>query len=170
MKIQLLYFPDCPNVGAARDAIREALRLENRELVVEEVDVSRDDAPAWTKGWGSPTVLLDGMDAAGEAVAGDEMCCRLYKDGAPSVAQIRERIARPGPPEVSRSGSTRSHLPVIGGVVAALAASACCVVPAILAIVGASGAGIASRLGPWRPYLLAGTAVALAIAFWFAYR
>jgi copper chaperone CopZ/xanthosine utilization system XapX-like protein len=170
MKIQLLYFPDCPNAGAARDAIREALRLENRDIAIEEVDVSRDDAPAWANGWGSPTVLIDGVDAAGESVTGNEMSCRIYQGGAPSIAQIRERLGRPATTDVSRTVSRRSRLPVIGGVVAALAASACCLVPAVLAIVGVSGVGIASQLAPWRSYFLAATAMALATAFWFAYR
>jgi hypothetical protein len=94
MAIQLLYFPDCPNVDAARDALREALALENRAVAVEEVDVSRSDAPGWTKGWGSPTVLIDGVDVAGEARSGEAMCCRIYKTGAPSIAQLREAIRR----------------------------------------------------------------------------
>jgi mercuric ion transport protein len=40
----------------------------------------------------------------------------------------------------------------------------------MLAIVGVSGAGVASKLAPLRPYFLVATAVALAAGFWFAYR
>ena len=97
MAIQLLYFPDCPNVDAARSAVREALELEHRGPAVaevEEIDVSRSDAPAWTRGWGSPTVLIDGVDAAGEPRSGEAMCCRIYKTGAPSIAQLREALRR----------------------------------------------------------------------------
>lgn len=58
----------------------------------------------------------------------------------------------------------------IGAVVGALAASACCILPAVLAIVGISGVGIAAALEPYRPILLGGTAVLLAIGFYFTYR
>jgi len=71
-------------------------------MAIEEVDVAREDAPAWTKGWGSPTVLVDGVDVEGASSSSAEMCCRIYKDGAPSVARIRERLSHrnqtvPGP-------------------------------------------------------------------------
>ncbi|MEJ7600218.1 MAG: mercuric transporter MerT family protein [Kofleriaceae bacterium] len=59
---------------------------------------------------------------------------------------------------------------MLGAVTAAIAASACCVVPAILAIVGVSGAGFAAGLAPYRPYFLIVTGLALAAGFWFAYR
>ena len=57
-----------------------------------------------------------------------------------------------------------------GAIVAAVAASACCLVPAALAIVGVSGAGFAARFTPYRAYFLVATGVALAAGFWFAYR
>ena len=57
-----------------------------------------------------------------------------------------------------------------GAVVAAIAASACCVVPALLAIFGVSGAGIALELGPYRPILLGLGAASLAVGFYLTYR
>jgi copper chaperone CopZ len=59
---------------------------------------------------------------------------------------------------------------MIGAVTAAIAASACCLVPAVLAIVGVSGVGFAAKLAPYRSHFLIATGVALAVGFWFAYR
>lgn len=57
-----------------------------------------------------------------------------------------------------------------GAVVAALAASACCLLPAILAIVGLSGVGLAAALEPYRPIFLGGTVLLLAAGFYLTYR
>lgn len=93
MKIQLLSFPGCPNAEPARAALSDALALDGVSDAIEEIDVSRPDAPAWVKGWGSPTILIDGLDVVGEARSAAGACCRLYRGGAPSVAQIRAGIA-----------------------------------------------------------------------------
>lgn len=92
MKVQLLHFPGCPNVDAARAALRDALATEQLGAVIEEIDVEDPAAPAWARGWGSPTILIDGQDVAGQQPSGSS-CCRLYADGAPSVEVIRARIA-----------------------------------------------------------------------------
>jgi mercuric ion transport protein len=67
---------------------------------------------------------------------------------------------------------TGSRAPVSMAValVTAIAASACCLVPAVLAVVGLSGVGFAARFAPYRPYFLAATGLALAVGFWLAYR
>ena len=93
MKIQLLYFEGCPNVDAARNALREALAAEKLDVVVEEIDVEAPSAPTWARGWGSPTILVDGVDVAGATPSGASSCCRLYADGAPDVAAIRARLS-----------------------------------------------------------------------------
>ncbi len=167
MKIQLLYFEGCPNVDASRAAIREALAAEKVDTWVEEIDVEKPGAPEWVHGWGSPTILIDGNDVAGQQPS-TSSACRLYADGAPSVASIRERLVTASAlqPEPKR----RVALPMIGAVTAAIAASACCLVPAILAIVGVSGAGFGAAFAPYRLYFLIATGVALAAGFWFAYR
>ena len=93
MKIQLLHFEGCPNVDAARTALREALAIDKVDVRVEEIDVEGDDAPEWAQGWGSPTILIDGQDVMGQTRSSESSCCRLYADGAPSIAAIRARIA-----------------------------------------------------------------------------
>lgn len=88
MKIQLLYFTGCPNVDRARTAVREAVLAEGIDEQVEEIDVESPDAPEAVRGWGSPTILVDGSDVTG-AGRSSGTACRLYADGAPSVEQIR---------------------------------------------------------------------------------
>jgi len=53
---------------------------------------------------------------------------------------------------------------------AALAASLCCILPIIFAVVGAGIVGASAFFAAWRPYLLGVTAVLLAVGFYFAYR
>lgn len=162
MKIQLLTFPDCPNAEAARSALREAMAAEHTDAPVEEIDISAADAPHELRAWGSPTILIDGADVTGAKPSSGEIGCRLYAGGAPTLPQIRGALRGH-----SRDGA---GWPLIGAIVAAVAASACCVVPAILAIVGLSGAGIAATLAPYRPGFLVVTGLALAAGLWLAYR
>ena len=61
-------------------------------------------------------------------------------------------------------------LTAAGAVVGALAASACCLGPLVLAALGLGGAGAFALLGAYRPYVLAVTAVLLGAAFFVTYR
>lgn len=170
MRVQLLKFDGCPNVDAARAALHEALEAEAVDARIDEIDVQAPDAPAWARGWGSPTILIDGEDVAGQK-ASDASACRLYAGGAPSVEAIRARIAAARTPAPApASDGRRIALPMIGAVTAAIAASACCVVPAALALLGVSGAGFGASFAPYRIHFLVATALALAVGFWFAYR
>ena len=49
-------------------------------------------------------------------------------------------------------------------------ATLCCVGPTVYGILGAGGVLAAARLAPWRPWLLAGSAIFLGVGFWSAYR
>ena len=102
MVIQLVYSPDCPNVAAARDALNRALASFPDPPPVMEVDVTEPAAPAHLRAWGSPTILVDGIDVAGEDAPADEAvapCCRIYQKvgdfrGAPLVVQILFALER----------------------------------------------------------------------------
>jgi len=57
-----------------------------------------------------------------------------------------------------------------GGIAAAFASALCCAGPLIAVSLGVSGAGIAARFEPLRPYFLVATAVFLAAGFWMLRR
>ena len=59
-----------------------------------------------------------------------------------------------------------------GGVIGALAASSCCIVPLVLFGLGVSGAWIANltRLAPYQPYFIAATIACLAGGYGLLYR
>lgn len=60
---------------------------------------------------------------------------------------------------------------VVGSVVAAVAASACCLGPVVFSLVGAGALGAASmRLEPYRPWFLGLTAMLLGMGFVATYR
>ena len=94
--IQLLYSPDCPNVASARNALDRALTSYPEAPPVTEIDVTDPVTPAHLRVWGSPTILVDGVDVAGEepAAGGEPLApwCRVYQvgdsRGAPLVVQI----------------------------------------------------------------------------------
>lgn len=64
------------------------------------------------------------------------------------------------------------RLPLIGGVIAAIAASLCCVGPLVLVMLGISGAWVGNLavLEPFRPYFLGAAIIALFFAWKKIYR
>lgn len=57
-----------------------------------------------------------------------------------------------------------------GSLLAAVAASLCCILPIIFAVVGVGIVGASAAFAEWRPYLLGVTAGLLGLGFYFAYR
>jgi len=96
MLVQLLLFPDCPNVDAARTTLQEALTRLDDPPPVAEVDVTAPETPPHLRSWGSPTILIDGIDVAETDASGP--CCRLYPGsanrGVPSLAIIEAALHR----------------------------------------------------------------------------
>lgn len=64
----------------------------------------------------------------------------------------------------------KTFLTYAGTALAALAASVCCWIPALLGAGAAGSLGISAALAPWRPYLLALTGLFLLGGFWMVYR
>jgi mercuric ion transport protein len=96
MQVRLLYFEGCPHVDGARRVLHEALSKLAEPPPIVEIDVTSQSAPPELRGWGSPTILVDGVDVAGGAPSG--ACCRLYPDsprrGAPSLTVIEAALRR----------------------------------------------------------------------------
>ena len=61
-------------------------------------------------------------------------------------------------------------LGAVGASLVAAAASLCCVGPAVVAVLGASGAVAAAGFAPYRPYLLVFAFALLGWGFWRSYR
>lgn len=99
-EIVLVYDRECPNVPAAREALRKALRRSGYPQRWIEWDRNDRCAPELRLGYGSPTILVDGVDVMGEAPSGKAASsCRLYPSdnglrGAPSVSALVAAIIR----------------------------------------------------------------------------
>lgn len=95
--VELLYFPGCPHLPAAREQLRRALVSVGLASSWSEHDVTADDAPAHVRGYGSPTVLVDGRDVTG-ALPGQGASCCVYADsevaGVPPFAAIVAALRR----------------------------------------------------------------------------
>ncbi len=91
MKVQLIYFEGCPNASAARESVRRCLEAAGRPAAFEEIDADAPETPEQLRGWGSPTILVDGVDVGGEPGPAGRSC-RLYDNpanrGVPSDAAI----------------------------------------------------------------------------------
>lgn len=74
-------------------------------------------------------------------------------------------------PESERNQIKRQRLIAAGGVLGALAASSCCIVPLILFSLGIGGAWIGNltALAPYKPLFVAGTAGILGYGFYLVY-
>ena len=77
-------------------------------------------------------------------------------------------LGRPGLRRIPRA----QKLVTTGGVLGALAASSCCVMPLVLFGLGVSGAWIGNltRLAPYQPYFLAATVACVGYGYWLLYR
>jgi mercuric ion transport protein len=66
----------------------------------------------------------------------------------------------------------RQSLVAASGLLAALAASSCCILPLALFGLGVSGAWIGNftRLAPYQPYFIAATLAFLGYGYWLVYR
>jgi len=108
-------------------------------------------------------------------------CCLGTVSKAIRAAQARHGDSQPvgeaaGPqPDCCRRGRAsaaggRGLWASGGAVLTAMLSSTCCWLPLLLIAFGASGAAVASRLEPWRPWLLGVTGLFLAAGFFLAYR
>lgn len=100
VQVELIHVPDCPNVAVARERILDAGRGLGVSIALRVREVA-DQAEAAAAGMrGSPTVLVGGVDVAGDGMAATSVSCRLYADsgGAPDVEAIAAalRSAREG--------------------------------------------------------------------------
>lgn len=111
--VVLLYDPDCPNVISCRTNLIKAFSEAGKQPSWREVDRRCEDTPLKLTGFGSPTILVDGIDVGGERAGSGGASCRLYRvenggyAGAPSVNQIAALLR-------DTSGPARNAVPTNG--------------------------------------------------------
>jgi hypothetical protein len=127
LELTVLTVPDCPNEPVLHERLTEVLTHHPDARVMRRV--VQDEADAARFGMhGSPTLLVNGVDPFAAPGTPVSVSCRIYRDetgqvgGAPSVAALRQALARAdGPPvpaalpdAVGRAGLGRVA-PVDGG-------------------------------------------------------
>jgi mercuric ion transport protein len=75
-------------------------------------------------------------------------------------------------PDISVNSGRGPALLAAGGILGALAASSCCILPLVLFSLGVSGAWIGNltQLAPYQPYFIGATLTLLGAGYWFVYR
>lgn len=84
-RVELVYFEGCPYADEARRRLRRALELTGLVPEWEEWDTQLSQTPERFRGFGSPTVLVDGRDVSGRGPGGGMRC---VVGGGPSVEVI----------------------------------------------------------------------------------
>jgi mercuric ion transport protein len=87
-------------------------------------------------------------------------------DGARTMATAGTQEAAP-----AAGGERRQELAATGGILGALAASSCCILPLVLTVFGVSGAWMAGlrALAPYQPVFIAVSAGMLGYGFYLVY-
>ena len=106
MRIQLLTYDGCPIAPAARERLRRVVESLGIVPAIEEIDTAAPGTPDGLRDWGSPTILIDGVDIEGrETPTGAG--CRLYRDadgvvsGVPTEATLRPPLLGDSKPSSS---------------------------------------------------------------------
>lgn len=164
-RIELIYDTDCPNVEATREQLRAVLQASGGDA--EWIEWKRNDpnAPKYVRDYGSPTVLVDGVDVAGASPSSEVSCCRLYESangtisGVPSheaisaaIFERRHTSGRKGVVGADIQRGVRGMLPLMPAIGAAILPSLTCPAcwPAYAGLLSAFGISFVN----YTPYLL----------------
>jgi len=186
-KVELIYDMDCPNVEHARQALMAAFGEAKRDPSWVEWDRQSPESLAYVRGYGSPTILVDGRDVASADTGDGADCCRVYDwgveglKGVPAVQNIVAALRGHGEAvvhigndatvtEKQRVRAAKSGW--LGSVSSILAAAVDLVCPAYLpafaSLLASLGIGLAASDHFIRPLLIALLVVAVAAFAWSA--
>lgn len=170
MNVELIYDADCPNVEPARSLLIRAFMQTGISARWKEWDRASPDSPSYVRGYGSPTLLVNGRDITGLDPSHNTHACRVYTgtDGAlqstPPLELICRALLEAAPPEKDTASRGRWHaiaasFPAIG---AALLPKLTCPLcwPAYAALLSTLGFGFFN----YTPYLMPLTLIFLVLA------
>lgn len=170
--VELIYFAGCPNINDARSQLLKAFKLAGLPPEWIEWDNQSADAPAYTRQYGSPTILVKGKDVMQSEDSQDAACCRVYSTGAglkgvPAVADIvralKENIPHKTPMPVNAPrNKVLAALAMIPAMLSPLLPAITCPAcwPAYAGLLSSMGIGFID----YTPYLLPVSSLFLGIA------
>jgi len=93
VKIEVQHFEGCPNTEEMIARVKEAMEEFNDRIEYNEILVETQEEAERVKFRGSPTALINGIDLENmpEPIEAN-LACRYYKNGLPSIIQIKEFI------------------------------------------------------------------------------
>lgn len=175
LTVELIYDNECPNVKGARAQLLRAFAETGLLPQWQEWDRNAPESPPQVRGYGSPTILVDGQDVDDASPSSGVDCCRVYPDnsghlrGVPSVAAItsaflraKEMVSSDAGAAVIQSSRWHNTLAVLPAIGAALLPNLTCPAcwPAYAAVLSTLGVGFVN----YTPYVLPLTAVFFALA------
>jgi hypothetical protein len=97
MKVELLYFDDCPYWRIVDRRLREL--AAERDFELGHRLIATEDEARRSGFRGSPTILVDGEDPFPGNAEPLGLSCRMYRtpggvDGAPTIDQLRAALSR----------------------------------------------------------------------------
>jgi hypothetical protein len=97
MKIDLLYFEDCPSWQKGLENLHTVLSAENLEADIRLIRVETDEVAAKEEFLGSPSFRVGGQDVWPEERQTYHLGCRIYATedglrGFPTVSMLKKKI------------------------------------------------------------------------------
>jgi mercuric ion transport protein len=174
-QVDFVYDPACPNVALARTNLVRAFSATGLAARWHEHRIGDPNTVVRVRGFGSPTVLVDGRDVA-RSEPGPESCCRIYGEGraatgAPSVELIAAALRETAPAAPGRETKRwRLSFAAIPAVAVALVPKVVCPLcwPAYGAVLTATGFAFLMEDRWLLPISLAMLAAAVAAMAWRA--
>ena len=168
MSVELIYDPDCPNVGSARERLSQTFTLADRPPEWTEWNREDPEAPDYVHRYGSPTILVNGEDVSGVSGDADANNCRIYEaedggfQGAPSIDTISSALHQNSSKRKSSAASWIGGLASIPAFGATLLPAVTCTLcwPAYAGLLGAVGLGFVD----YTPYVTPGIIALLALS------
>ncbi len=96
MKIEFLYFPDCPGYKSVFSLLERILVENGTEVSIEKIEITTQESAIQHRFLGSPSFRINGRDIEGREEASEYgLNCRIYLDtgsGVPSEVVLRKAL------------------------------------------------------------------------------
>jgi hypothetical protein len=100
MKIEFLYFKNCPGYKPALSLLEQILLENNTVVSIEKIEVTTPELAIQYRFLGSPSIRINGVDIEGQVDSSEYgLKCRIYQDtgsGIPSEVVIRKALQEAG--------------------------------------------------------------------------